>query len=298
MMEPISDGDKILDTLPPPSPTSSPPPPPASPPPTLLPTATMISTATTTPPTKPKKAARRSVSPSKEMHIENGDKENGERSPSPSPRKSDATKKVVTTAAKEKVIDGGTKTTDISPDDDNHQQRNGDITNGGDHTGSNGDIITTNGDGESFSLAYPGGVSKIVGEIEKFSSLGRKSNMINGTSNDDDYEDGIKLDDVKLDDVDHVKTPRKQQSSGSRLSAIEKSVLREMPVDVDIEDQDNSYSKNRRSDVRDQEQGGSGGEDSPRKAAGGVKRTPTMEFKKQCSKIVRIRTKVSEVSYI
>ncbi|KAF2343665.1 hypothetical protein FHG87_025579, partial [Trinorchestia longiramus] len=123
-----------------------------------------------------------------------------------------------------------------------------------------------------------GGVARIVDEIEKYNSLGERS--------------------------------RNAAASPSRLEELtkfEQSVLRELPVDVDVENEDLQNKKNarkkrsggRRGDEEngrrgDEENGGfsSGGEESPRKSRSTVRRTPTMEFMKQCSKIGRIRTKV------
>ena len=384
MMDPISDGNKVLESLPPLAPSSTPPPPPpSSPPPTAV--------SPGTPPTKPRKISRRSVSPTKEMHTENGlanekggdakkisdtkasndlkenyvakdndnvkenndagdnedsketdtlkencdaklnkdskesfngkktdevkengavaengdieqDGENGSRTPPPSPSHSDGSPvlKKVARVQKEKVKNSSTLA--ASDDDLHHSKVNGEVTTNGVH---NGDTNDHSNDEENFSIEFPGGVAKIVGEIEKFNSADVTENC---TKNSTKTAFETRLETVSLDtEVEAPKAPRNltEGKSDIRLSEIEKSVLREMPVDVDIEAEERGYHgksnhvRKRRTDLRRADsngvdQGGfsSGGEDSPRKSGQGVKRTPTMEFKKQCSKIVRIRTKV------
>uniref|UniRef100_A0A2P2I2F3 Myc box-dependent-interacting protein 1-like n=1 Tax=Hirondellea gigas TaxID=1518452 RepID=A0A2P2I2F3_9CRUS len=334
MMDPVQEFDH---NSPPSSPTGScPPPPPVSAPPeaAIKPPDSNTGASTgdqgqKTPPVKPKKS-RRGNSPTKEEngHCETPVEENRSlretnpeslnqhtngirRSPSPSPRrKLEYHKEDGVVLAK-----GGTIDFDIS-------LNGGGGTRDQDDINTNSAIIDTkkanpevvNGTTEKVEgMADPNlsalstrGVAKIVGEIEKFNSIGKRGSghvetssttprkSLNGSSKKNFNEDV--LDDVEL-----------RVDSPANFSPIEKSVLREMPVDVEIETEETaennrniqkrqgprrhniSNAANNRNSFLNISKEGDERQNSPKSS---VKRTPTMEFKKQCSKIVRIRTKL------
>ena len=234
--------------------TSSPSPPPVP----SSPPPDEESSPSQSPPSKPKKT-KRSSSPSKENGLlSNGSIENGEDDQSQS--------------VAEKI---------------DRNDMNGAATEGEKVNGYSNHKSEEEEESPDTSLGQ-GGVAKIVGEIEKYNSLSKSPKKSKDATASP--QKTAALEEVHLRDASPDKPPKK-------LSPLEWSVLREMPVDVDIEnsealDTSRSPSKQSRSG---RENGilGSEGEDSPRKGGTPVKRTPTMEFKKQCSKIVRIRTKVS-----
>ncbi|XP_047740526.1 myc box-dependent-interacting protein 1 [Hyalella azteca] len=233
----------------------APPPPPTSAPP-----------LDDTPPAKPKKSARRSVSPS--IKENDGGKENGAFKENVGATKENiAVREILGVSSPKKVLANGS-----SQDDE---------------------------DGKHDTGVGSGGVTRIVDEIEKINSLPGERSRNAGVS------PSRHLDEIDLNEEtpsgENDRTPAKPGS----LTKFEKSVLRELPVDVDMGNEEVQNQKNlrRRRDLnrnnsRTEENGAenggfsSGGEDSPRKSRSTVKRTPTMEFKKQCSKIVRIRTKI------
>ena len=281
MMEPIDSENLSDSSVPPPVPTS--PPPPENP---------AVSNSSL-PPAKPKKS-RRSVSPVKDGDIkENGGGiENGKplHHTPPMLRKSDS-------SGDEGKVNGDVGMS-ASTGAEGNPEKESPKMNGGTKYGY-------------------GGVAKIVGEIEK--NNGAPSEEANESTEaipqqNGHHSNGALRDEQHLDEVRLRQSPNEKPTSstinGNDLTPIEKSVLREMPVDVEIENGDQQGTTSRKAPKResrnydmngrgDESNGfSSGGEDSPRKSANGVtvKRTPTMEFKKQCSKIVRIRTKVSNFS--